>query len=168
MSKEATHENTHASPMNIPQKGAVLAAAQVSAIYLAGATIVSPYLSKPNGISQRFFLPFWLKTFSILRLGTPAKGKIPVALLMAGAAVTFIFTAGGSVSANAAGNTQGYNNREPRVRKRALTGLQGRIASTHDNLLEFFGGFAAAAILAAQYDNKGSFDNQLALVATLK
>jgi uncharacterized MAPEG superfamily protein len=138
----------------------------VTALYVGASTHIAPYLSRQNGLSQKLFLPIWYRVFSFLRLGEPAKGKLPIALLVAGAAVTFMFSASGSVNANA--SAKGYSNKEPRIRKRELTGLQGRIASTHDNLLEFFSGFAAAAILAAQYDTKGALDNQLALIATLK
>ncbi|UZJ51990.1 hypothetical protein CBS101457_001310 [Exobasidium rhododendri] len=167
MSKDLTHVS-RSSLLNLPQSDALKGAVGVTALYIFGATHVAPYLSQENGLSQRFLLPIWLRAFSALRLGTPVKGKLPIALLVAGAAVTFIFTAVGSVAANAAGNKDGYNNTEPRIKKRQLTGVVGRFASTHDNLLEFFSAFAAAAILATQYDSKGSLDNQLVLIATVK
>jgi uncharacterized MAPEG superfamily protein len=166
MSKE--EHISRPSPLNLPQNDALKGAVGISALYIGAATHVAPFLSQENGISQRYFLPIWLRVFSLLRLGTPAKGKFPIALLMVGAAVTFIFTAVGSVSANAAAHTQGYANKEPRIKKRQMTGLFGRMAATHDNLLEFFSGFAAAALLATQYGSKGTLDNQLALVALLK
>jgi len=168
MSKGSEHSNSRPSPLNLPQSDALKGAVGVTALYIGASTHIAPFLSQENGISQKFFLPIWYKVFAALRLGQPSKGKLPIALLVAGAAVTFIFTAVGSVSANAAFNKEGYANKEPRIRKRQMTGLFGRIASTHDNLLEFFSAFAAAAILATQYDSKGSLNNQLALIATLK
>lgn len=166
-SKDPVHISEK-SLLDLPQSDALKGFVGVSAMYVLAATHISPFLSQDNGLAQKYLLPLWSKTFSLLRLGVPVKGKLPVALLMVGAAVTFIFTASGSVAANAAGNKEGYANKEPRIRKRQLKGFVGRVASTHDNLLDFFPGFAAAAILATQYGSKGSLENQLALVATLK
>lgn len=161
-------EAPRSSFLNVSQSDALKGAIGIPALYISGATHVAPFLSKSGGISQKYLVPFWSQIFSILRLGAPVKGKFPIALLMAGAVVTFIFTASGSIFANAASNQHGYSNKEPRVQKRMLTGVYNRLASTHDNMLEFFSAFAAAAILATQSDAKGSFDNALALVATMK
>lgn len=154
--------------LNVSQSDALKGAIGIPALYITSATHVAPYLSKPNGLSQKYLVPFWHKIFSLLRLGAPIKGKFPIALLMAGAVVTFIFTASGSIWANAASSKHGYSNKEPRIIKRQLTGVYSRFASAHDNSLEFFGAFAAAAILASQNDAKGSLDNTIALIATLK
>ena len=168
MSKDHAAARATPSLMNLAPGDAVKGAVGVTAFYIGAATHIAPFLSQPGGLSERLFLPIWLRVFSILRLGVPAKGKVPIALLVAGAAVTFVFTAVGSVTANAAGNAQGYENKEPRAGKRSLKGLYARMANAHDNLLEFFPAFAVAAVMASQYDSKGTFDNQLALVATLK
>jgi uncharacterized MAPEG superfamily protein len=168
MSQDKEKFISRPSFLNVSQTDALKGGIGVPALYISAATHVAPFLSKPNGLSQRYLVPFWHKVFSLLRLGTPVKGKFPISLLMAGAAVTLIFTASGSIWGNAAGNRYGYSNKEPRVQKRQLTGVYGRFASTHDNLLEFFGAFAAAAILASQNDAKGSFDNTIALIATMK
>jgi uncharacterized MAPEG superfamily protein len=154
--------------LNVSQSDALKGAIGIPALYISAATHVAPFLSKPGGVAQRYMIPFWNQVFSVLRLGVPSKGKFPIALLMAGAVVTFIFTASGSIFANAASNKHGYSNKEPRIQKRTLTGAYNRLASTHDNMLEFFSAFAAAAILASQNDAKGSLDNTLALVATMK
>lgn len=167
MSKD--HHRPRPSLMNVSQSDALKGLIGVPALYISAATHVAPFLSKEGGFAQRFLLPFWSKIFSILRLGQPAKGKVPIALLVAGATVTLILSASGSIYGNAASNKDGYSNREPRLQKRQLIGLHGRMASAHDNLLEFFSAFAAAAILAAQYDDtKGALNNQIALAATLK
>lgn len=136
------------------------------AAYVLSATHVTPFLIN-QGVVDRFIAPLLLRSFALLRLGAAASGRLPTALLTLAAANTFVLSAVGSITA--VGYSVGWRNKEPRRAGRAaLSGLAARTCATHDSLLESFGVFAAAAVLAQFLGTAGQFDKELALAFFLK
>lgn len=154
------------SAFDIPSGPGALVLLGATAGYISSATHVVPFLIN-RGFVDKSITPLITRLFTLFGLGTVARGRLPTALLAASAANTYILSAVGAVTA--VGYAVGWRNKEPRRAGRAaLSGLPARACATHDNLIESFGVFAAAAVLAQSLGSTGQYDKELALAFFLK